>query len=166
MTSIQNLSDMAAIKHWSKVEFRDRYVTKNQMVLSHELYLAKSFYVEPIDASVHRMNQDLRNWVNMVSIKSPFTQALLMCRDDSYDLMASLHELVVCGTEQYACREQRYHVPPIVKQTQQQARRTVLGIDQLLHDIVGSKYDSVNWHNIGRCHLMKSDQFARLLYVF
>ena len=95
---------MAAIKHWNGVKFRDRYVSKSQMLLSHELYLvdkqAKGFYVEPLDASVHKMNPDLRHWVNMVSIKSPFTQALLICRDDSYDMMAALHELEICGTEQ------------------------------------------------------------------
>jgi hypothetical protein len=140
------------------------------MLLSHELYLvdkqSKGFYVEPLDSAVHKMNQDLRNWVNMVSIKSPLTQALLMCRDEAYDMMKTLHDLVICGTEQYACREQRYDIPAIVKQTQEQARRAVHGIDQLLHDIAGVKYDSVNWQNIGRCHLMKSDQFARLLYDY
>ena len=132
MESVQNISDMTAIKHWNNVEFRDRYVSKSQMLLSHELYLvdkqSKSFYVAPLDATVNKMNQDLRNWVNMVSIKSPLTQALLMCRDDAYDMIKTLHNLVVCGTEQYACREQRYHIPPIVKQTQEQSRRTVHGI--------------------------------------
>jgi hypothetical protein len=66
MMSVQDMSDKTAIKNWNLVEFRDRFVSKEQMLFSHELYLcdkqARVYYVVPMDTSVRDMTKELRDW--------------------------------------------------------------------------------------------------------
>ena len=98
MMSVQDMSDKTAIKNWNLVEFRDRFVSKEQMLFSHELYLCdkqtRVYYVVPIDTSVRDMTKELRDWAHMVSLRSPYTQALMSCRDEAYELMGNLRDLM------------------------------------------------------------------------
>ncbi len=90
------------------------------MVLSYEVYLIakqiRKWYVIPSDEGIELTNE-LHAWATQVSLKSPFTQAMLMCREHLYELIRVLEELVNFSKNQYSLKNAVYKIPDIVSTT-------------------------------------------------
>jgi hypothetical protein len=75
---------------------------------------------------------------------SPFTQALMTCRENVYELVKALGDLVLYNTRDYKARNDVYRVHEIISLTNQQGRQIIHGIDQLFRKIGGDKQDQVH----------------------
>jgi hypothetical protein len=84
MVSVMDMRDMPSVHHWDSVSYRDKFIAKEQMILSYEVYLIakqiRKWYVIPRDEGI-KLTNELHAWATQVSLKSPFTQAMLMCRE-------------------------------------------------------------------------------------
>ena len=169
MVSVMTLAEHPAIKHWDKIENKDRYISKEMMVIAYDYYIInkqmRDSYVIPKEVSIEP-NRDLVAWAHQVSLRSPFTQALLMCRDEAYELIRGLEAYVKAAKLRSSNYEMTFVLPTLVKQTDAEARRIIHGVDQLFRKIGGEQQDQVNWRNGSSCYLTKSDQFLRLLHNY
>jgi len=88
----------------------------------------------------------------------------MTCRENVYELVKSLGDLVLYNTREYRARNDVYKVHDIISLTNQQGRQIIHGIDQLFRKMGGDKQDQVYWKGSQQCFLSKSDAFLRLLY--
>ena len=101
MVSVMDIREKPSVQHWNAVTNRERFMTKEQMVLSYEVYLVakqiKKIYVIPSNEGIELTNE-WDAWATQVSLKSPFTQALVTCRENVYELVRTLEEVVMINT--------------------------------------------------------------------
>jgi hypothetical protein len=167
MVSVMDIRDKPSVHHWDSVTNRDKFLTKEQMVLSYEIYLVakqiKKSYVVPSNEGIE-FSTEWYAWATQVSLRSPLTQALMTCRENVYELVRSLGDLVMFNTRDSKDKNAMYKVPDIVALTNQQGRQIIHGIDQWFRKLGGDAQDQVNWKGAQQCFLYKSDAFLRLLH--
>ena len=100
----------------------------------------KDFYVLSKDEDIEP-NRNLVAWAHRMSLR--FTQALLIRRDETYELIRGLEAYVKAAKLRSHNYGTTFVLPSLVKQTDMETRRIIHGIDQLFRKIGGEQHDQV-----------------------